>query len=78
VAAAHSPDEFYELVAQHLPPERPVSPRGGRTRVANRVVTRVIRFVLATGNRWEDVPPNSGAPQNRPAGLRAWAIRRLR
>jgi transposase len=54
------PDEFYDLVAHHLPPERPVGPRGGRPRVGHRAVVRVLWFVLATGNRWEDVPPELG------------------
>jgi transposase len=54
------PDEFYDLVAHHLPPEQPVGPGGGRSRVTHRVSVRVIWFVLATGFRWEDVPPELG------------------
>jgi transposase len=60
MASAPMPDEFFEIVAHHLPPERPVGPKGGRPPIGHRVVVRVIRFVLATGNRWEDVPQELG------------------
>lgn len=60
MATAHMPDEFYDLLAHHLPPEKPIGPRGGRPPVGHRVVMRVIWFVLATGNRWEDVPQELG------------------
>ncbi len=60
MASAHMPDEFYDLVSHHLPPEQPVGPKGGRPRIAHRTVTKVIWFVLATGCRWEDVPPDMG------------------
>ncbi|VTR93093.1 Uncultured bacterium genome assembly Metasoil_fosmids_resub OS=uncultured bacterium PE=4 SV=1: DUF4096 [Gemmata massiliana] len=52
MATAHVPDEFFELIAHHLPPGQPVGSMGARHRVA----VRAIWFVLATGNRWEDVP----------------------
>jgi transposase len=55
VAIARMPDEFCDLVAHHLPPEQPVGLRGG-----HRVALRVIWFVLATGDRWEDVPHELG------------------
>jgi transposase len=54
------PDEFYDLVHHHLPPERPAGPRGGRPRIGHRLVLKVIWFVLASGCRWEDVPPEMG------------------
>src|SRR6478672_5641540 len=61
MAAARMPEEFFELVAHHLPPEPPrVGPRGGRPWIAHRAVMRVIWFVLASGCRWEDVPPELG------------------
>jgi transposase len=67
------PDEFYEVVAHHLPPEQPVGPTGGRPRVGHRVVLRVIWFVLATGNRWEDVPHELGCSgRTAHRRLRAW------
>jgi transposase len=60
MAQARMPDEFYDLLSHHLPPDQPVGPRGGRPRIANRVVMNVLWFVLATGCRWEDVPPEMG------------------
>jgi transposase len=60
MASAQMPVEFFDLVAHHLPPEKPVGPKGGRPRVGHRVVIRVIWFVLSTGNRWEDVPSELG------------------
>jgi transposase len=67
------PDGFFDLVAHHLPPERPVGPRGGRPRVGHRPVMRVIWFVLATGCRWEDVPPELGCSgRTAHRRLRAW------
>ena len=46
MANARMPDEFFDTVAHHLPPEQPVGPKGGRPRVGHRVVIRVIWFVL--------------------------------
>jgi transposase len=60
MASAHMPDEFYDLVSHHLPPEQPVGPRGGRPRIGHRVVLKVLWFVLASGCRWEDVPHELG------------------
>ena len=60
MASAQMPEEFFESASHHLPPESPVGPRGGRPRVAHRIVMRVIWFVLTTGCRWEDVPPELG------------------
>jgi transposase len=73
MAIARMPDEFYDLVAHHLPPEQPVGLRGGRPRIAHRVALRVIWFVLATGDRWEDVPPELGCSgRTAHRRLRAW------
>src|SRR6476659_876880 len=73
VANACMPDEFYDLVAHHLPPEQPVGPRGGRPRITHRVVMRVIWFVLASGTRWEDVPQELGCSgRTAHRRLRAW------
>lgn len=60
MASAHMPDEFFDLVAHHLPPEKPPGPKGGRPAISHRVVLKAIWFVLATGNRWEDVPKEMG------------------
>src|SRR3984957_20416812 len=60
MATAHMPDEFFDAVAHHLPPEKPVGPKGGRPRVGHRTALRVIWFVLTAGTRWEDVPAELG------------------
>jgi transposase len=60
MAHAHLPDDFYDLVAHHLPPEQPVGPQGGRPRIGHRLALKVIWFVLVSGCRWEDVPPEMG------------------
>jgi transposase len=60
MAHAHLPDEFYDLVAHHLPPEQPVGLHGGRPRISHRTALKVICFVLVSGCRWEDVPPDMG------------------
>jgi transposase len=73
MASAQMPEEFFDLVAHHLPPEQPAGPRGGRPRVGHRVALRVIWFVLATGNRWEDVPREFGCSgRTAHRRLRAW------
>ena len=73
MASAHMPDEFFDTVAHHLPPEQPVGPKGGRPRVGHRIVIRVIWFVLTTGARWEDVPAELGCSgRTAHRRLRAW------
>jgi transposase len=73
MASAQMPEGFFDLLAHQLPPEQPVGPRGGRPRVGHRVVVRVIRFVLTTGCRWEDVPPELGCSgRTARRRLRAW------
>jgi len=73
MADAHMPDEFFDAVAHHLPPEKPVGPEGGRPRVGHRTAIRAIWFVLTTGARWEDVPPELGCSgRTAHRRLRAW------
>ena len=73
MASAQMPEEFFDAVAHHLPPERPVGSEGGRPRIGHRVVVRVIWFVLTTGARWEDVPPELGCSgRTAHRRLRAW------
>ncbi len=74
MATSHMPDEFYDLVAHHLPPEPPrVGPQGGRPWVGHRVVVQVIWYVLATGVRWADVPRELGCSgRTAHRRLRAW------
>jgi transposase len=73
MATAHMPPEFFDTVAHHLPPEQPVGPKGGRPRVDHFSVIRVPWFVLTTGARWEDVPPELGCSgRTAHRRLRAW------
>ena len=60
MASARMPEEFFDVVAHHLPPDEPVGPGGGRPRVSNRCVMKVLWYVLATGCRWRDVPTEMG------------------
>lgn len=60
MASTRMPDEFYDLVSHHLPPQQPVGPHGGRPRVVHHVVLKVIWYVLVAGCRWEDVPREMG------------------
>ncbi len=60
MAIARMPDAFYELAAHHLPPEQSIGPAGGRPSISHRLLVKVLWFVLATGCRWEDVPPERG------------------
>ena len=73
MANARMPEEFFEAVAHHLPLEQPVGPKGGRPRIGHRAIIRVIWFVLTTGCRWEDVPPELGCSgRTAHRRLRAW------
>src|SRR6476646_5361522 len=73
MADAFMPEEFFETVDHHLPAEQPVGPQGGRHRISHRGVVRVIRFVLTTGARWEDVPSEMGCSgRTAHRRLRAW------
>lgn len=60
MAQARMPDAFFELAAHHLPPDQAAGSEGGRPHTDHRVVLNVLWFVLATGCRWEDVPPQMG------------------
>ncbi len=60
MAPARMPGAFFQLAAHHLPPELPVGPTGGRPRVGHHAILKVLWFVLVTGRRWEDVPPELG------------------
>jgi transposase len=60
MATAQMPAEFMDELEPHLPPEEPVGPQGGRPTVNHWTVMKVIWYVLATGCRWADVPPEMG------------------
>lgn len=73
MAQSRMPEAFFKLAAHHRPPEQPVGREGGRPRLDHHVVLKVLWFVLTTGCRWEDVPPElgcSGMTAHR--GLRRW------
>src|SRR5919206_4746458 len=73
MAISRMPEESFELVSHHLPPEQRVGPKGGRPAVPHRTALKVLWYVLATGCRREDVPPEmgcSGRTAHRP--LRLW------
>jgi transposase len=73
MAIARMPEAFFELAAHHLPPEQPVGPAGGRPPIEHRCVVKVLWFVLATGCRWEDVPPELGCSgRSAHRSLRRW------
>jgi transposase len=60
MASSVIPEGFVEIVAPLLPADKPVGPTGGRPRVLNLVVLRVIWYVLTTGIRWQDVLHDMG------------------
>lgn len=60
MADSRMPDEFYDVLSHHLPPEKAVGSQGGRPRVPHRIVMNVIWYVLVTGCRYEDVPLEMG------------------
>jgi transposase len=60
MAIARMPESFYDLAAHHLPPEQGAGPAGGRPPIDHRRIVKVLWFVLSTGCRWEDVPPEMG------------------
>lgn len=63
-------EELWNLIAPHLPPERPK--QRGRRPLSNRQALTGILFVLKTGIPWEDLPREMGCG----CGMTCW--RRLR
>jgi transposase len=71
-AAAHVPDECFEVISHHLPPAQPVWSKGGCQMKPHWVVMNVIWFVLATGC-YEEVPKEMGCSgTTAQRWLRAW------
>lgn len=60
MAIARMPEAFFDLAEHPLPPEQAVGPAGGRPPIGHRHILQVLWFVLVTGCRWEDVPPEMG------------------
>jgi transposase len=54
------PDELWEQIAPHIPPERP-KPKGGRPRMPDRQAMDAILFVARTGCQWNMLPRSLGA-----------------
>jgi transposase len=73
MASNRMPEEFYDIVSHHLPPEEPPTSRGGRPPICHRIVMNVLWFVLTTGCRWEDVPSEMGCSgRTAHRRLKAW------
>src|SRR4051812_1627206 len=73
MATGVMPAAFFEAVQPLLPPDQPVRACGGRPRILNEVVVRVIWYVLTTGIRWQDVLASIGCSgRTAHRRLRAW------
>lgn len=57
---ARLPNAFFDCVTDLLPTQPKPGPQGGRPRIDNLTVVRVIWFVLTVGCRWKDVPRELG------------------
>lgn len=42
MASCRMPEEFFDIVAHHLPPDEPVGPAGGRPPTTNHTVMNVL------------------------------------
>jgi transposase len=60
MADARMPERFFELAQPLLPDEKEPGLKGGRPPKPHHTVLKVIWFVLVTGCRWKDVPPEMG------------------
>lgn len=75
MADCRMPEEFLSIAEHHLPPDEPVGPRGGRPPIAAAVVLKVLWYVLSTGCRWRDVPPELGCSgETARTRLAAWEV----
>lgn len=54
------PDDLWQRIAPHLPPERP-TPKGGRPRMPDRQAMDAILVVARTGCQWNMLPRSLGA-----------------
>jgi len=57
---ARLPDEFWNFAKHILPPQPQPGPQGGRRRIDNVRVLKVIWFMLTVGCRWKDIPQEMG------------------
>ena len=75
MADSRMPEEFYQDLEPHLPPEKTIGALGGRPAISHKVVMKVIWFVLVTGNRWQDVPLELGCSgRTAHRRLREWEL----
>lgn len=67
-------DRLWELIKPLLPPRPAPRGPGGRPRIDERAALEGILFVLHTGCRWRDLPPQLGCGSGHTAWrrLRAW------
>ena len=67
-------DRLWELLEPLIPPRPPARGPGGRPPIGDRAALEGILFVLNTGCRWRDLPPQLGAGSGHTAWrrLRAW------
>ena len=73
MADARMPEKFFELARPLLPAEGESGPQGGRPPIGHYSVLKVIWFVLVTGCRWKDVPPELGCcGETARTRLQAW------
>ena len=61
-------DAQWQMIAPHLPPPKST----GRPRADDRKTLEGILWVLRTGARWQDVPPEYGSPTTCWRRLRQW------
>lgn len=73
IAAPRMTDRQWATVVSLLPPPRQKI-KSGRPRMDDRRAMDAIRYVLSTGSRWKDLPPEMGAPSTVHDRFREWAM----
>lgn len=68
------PERLWRQIAPLLPRERP-KPRGGRPRIADRVVMAGIIYRLRTGCQWKALPRQFGSGSTCHLRMQAWRRR---
>ena len=65
-------DKQWQVIAQHLPPQKP-HPRGGRPRLSDRQCFEGILWILWTGAPWSELPRRYGSKSAVHKRLAGWA-----